>query len=130
MKDNTSISPLRKIVAFSASVEIATGIALLIVPTTLAILLFGWELVGTTESILIRCFGLGLLILGVACWPHKQIDKNSFAYRALLIYNALIALCLTFLATFWHLEGLLLWPVVALHSILTLLFLRVIYTSL
>ena len=69
-----------------------------------------------------RCFGIALLTLGLACWPGRQrAASGTPAFRAMLIYNALIALYLAFLGTVRHRAGLLLWPAVALHAVVALL---------
>jgi hypothetical protein len=44
-------------------------------------------------TLLGRCFGVALLTLGLACWPTRQrAASDSPAFRAMLIYNVLIAL--------------------------------------
>ena len=117
----TSLLTLRNILAFSAVVEIATGLALMIDPAIVAALLLGAEISGA-GTVLGRCFGVALLALGLACWPGRQRGESaSSAFRAMLIYNALIALYLAYLGTVGHLGGLLLWPGVALHAVVALL---------
>jgi Ca2+/Na+ antiporter len=111
----------RTILNFAAVVEIATGLALMIDPAIVVKLLLGAEVSGI-GSLLGRFFGIALLALGMACWPGKQCsDSNSPAFRAMLIYNALITLYLTYLGTVGHLQGLLMWPAMALHAIVALL---------
>ena len=66
-----------------------------------------------------------LLALGLACWPSGQrTGSGSPAFRAMLIYNVLIALYLGYLGTAGHLAGMLLWPGVALHIVVALLLAR------
>ena len=48
-------------------------------------------------------------------------ESGSPAFRAMLIYNVLIALYLAYLGAAEHLGGVLLWPGVALHAIVALL---------
>lgn len=69
-----------------------------------------------------RVAGVALLGLGLACWPGRQAaDGGSPAFRAMLIYNALVALYLGYLGTVGHLGGLLLWPAAVLHAVVALL---------
>ena len=69
-----------------------------------------------------RVAGVSLLALGVACWPGRQrAESGAPAFRAMLIYNVLIALYLAYLGTVRHLAGVLLWPGVALHAVVALL---------
>ena len=90
---------LRKILAFAAVVEVATGFVLMIDPAIVIALLLGVEVSGA-GSLLGRCFGIALLALGVACWPGRQrAESDSPAFRAMLIYNVLIALYLAYLGT-------------------------------
>jgi len=68
-----------------------------------------------------RFFGIALLGLGLACWPARLCaTSDSPAFRAMLVYNLLIALYLAYLGTGGHL-GVLLWPVVVFHAVVALL---------
>jgi Ca2+/Na+ antiporter len=108
-----------KILAFAAVTEAGTGLLLMIVPAVVIRLLLGEEISGALVG---RLFGIALIALGLACWPSgQQGESNSPALRAMLFYNLLIALYLTYLGTLGHLMGLLLWPVVALHTVVALL---------
>jgi hypothetical protein len=71
--------------------------------------LLGAELSGV-GAVLARCFGVGLLGLGVA--P---------VFRGMLLYNAGIALYLGFAGAAGQWGGILLWPAVALHAGVALL---------
>ena len=66
---------------------------------------------------IVRCLGIKLLALGLACWPSNATPHvDSRAFLGMLVYNVLIALllaCLFVLGT----GGLLLWPAVALHAV-------------
>ena len=111
----------RKTLVFAAVVEIGTGLVLMLDPAIVARLLLGVELSGV-GPVLGRCFGIALLALGLACWPSRQrAEGGSPAFRAMLTYNALIALYLTYLGTVGRMAALLLWPAVALHAVVALL---------
>ena len=89
-------------------------------PAIVAGLLVGGDLSGV-GAVLGRCFGIALVALGLACWPGAQrAEGGSPAFRALLTYNALIALYLAYLGALGHLRGLLLWPAVAVHALVAL----------
>jgi Ca2+/Na+ antiporter len=111
-------SRLNKILAFTAAVEACTGLVLVIDPAVVVSLLLGMDVPGV-GAVLGRCFGIALIALGLACWPNH--GTNLPASRAMLIYNALIALFLAYLGTVERLGGLLLWPGVALHAAVTVL---------
>jgi hypothetical protein len=121
---DTSLKPPSKILAFAAAVEVGTGLVLVIDPAIVVAYLLGAEVSGV-GTLLGRCFGIALLALGLACWPSRQrTDSGSPAFRAMLIYNVLIALYLAYLGTVGHFAGLLLWPAVALHIVVALLMVR------
>lgn len=116
-----SLDNRRKILAFAAIVEVGTGFALMVDPAIVAALLLGVDL-SAVGVVLGRCFGIALAALGLACWPRPKLaEHDSPALRAMLTYNALIALYLAYLGTLGDLRGFLLWPAVALHAVVALL---------
>lgn len=113
----------RKLLAFAAVVEIATGLVVIIDPAIVVALLFGTDIAGPGIAIG-RCFGISLLALGLACWPARQhVESRTKALPAMLLYNALIALYLAWLGTLGNMRGALLWSGVALHALVALLLL-------
>jgi hypothetical protein len=106
---------MKKVLVLAAVSEVATGAALLIVPSLVGRLLLGDELIGVAISVA-RVLGIALISLGVACWPGP-------ARLGMLIYSAAVTLYLAFLG-FGGLSGILLWPAVVLHAILTALLTR------
>jgi hypothetical protein len=111
---------MRRILLFSASVEVGTGLALLIIPGIVLTMLVGAD-VSDEWLPLGRCFGVGILALGVACWPERQrAESDSPAFRGLLTYNTLIALYLASLATRGQWHGEFLWPGAVLHALVAL----------
>jgi hypothetical protein len=63
--------------------------------------------------------GIALLALGVCCWP------GSTALCGMLTYGLLVTLYLAYLGIIGEFTGILLWPAVVLHAVLTLLLSRV-----
>ena len=113
---------MKKVLTVAAVLEVATGIALLIVPSLVGRLLFSEELTGIVIPVA-RVLGIALIALGVCCWP------GSTAFCGMLTYSALATLYLMFLAIRGEWVGPLLWPVVALHGILAILLTRVWFQS-
>ena len=114
---------LTKILSFASVVEVGTGLALMVDPRLVAELLLGGDLPGVGIPVA-RCFGISLFALGLACWPGElSARSDSPVFRAMLIYNALIALFLIYLFTVGHLGGVLLLPGVALHAVVAMLLL-------
>ena len=113
---------MKQSLALAAIIEVATGMALLIVPSLVGRLLFGEEFTGIVIPVA-RVLGIALLALGVGCWP------GSTALCGMLTYSALVTLYLLYLAIDGEWLGPLLWPVVALHGILTVLLARTWFQS-
>ena len=108
---------MKNVLKFAVILELATGLALLIVPSLVARLLLGTELAGVSIPIA-RVTGIALVGLGVACWP------NWTALCGMLTYGTLVTLYLTYLGIRGEWIGPLLWPAVVLHALLTLLLAR------
>ena len=104
---------MKKLLAFTAAAEEVTGLALLIAPALVGRLLFGEELAGVAVPIA-RVTGIALIALGVACWPGPPL-------AGMLIYSAAVTLYLACVGFAGGLTGVLLWPAVVLHAILTAL---------
>ena len=113
---------MKKVLTLAAVAEAATGMALLIVPSLVGRLLFDTELTGASIPVA-RVLGIALLALGVCCWP------GSTALCGMLTYGALVTLYLLYLGIRGEWVGPLLWPVVALHGILTALLARAWFQS-
>ena len=104
---------MKRVLIFAAVGEAATGVALLIVPSLVGQLLFGGALTGIAIPVA-RVAGIALIALGVACWPGTPL-------AGMLTYSAAVTLYLAYLGFAGGLSGILLWPAVVLHVILTAL---------
>jgi hypothetical protein len=91
--------------------EVATGVALLVVPSLVGRWLFGLEF--SNDAIVVARFsGIALVGLGVACWPPGR------GRAGLMVYSALAASYLAFVGLSLGYTGILLWPAVALHAVM------------
>ena len=102
---------VKKVLVLAAVTETATGVALLIVPSLVGQLLFGVELTGMAVTVA-RMTGIALIALGVACWPGTPLV-------GMLAYNVAVTLYLAYVGFTGGSTGILLWPAVVLHVILT-----------
>ena len=102
---------MKNVLILAAVAEVATGVALLIVPSLVGRLLFGAELTGVAIPVA-RVTGIALIALGVACWPGPPLV-------GMLMYSAVVTLYLAYVGLAGGLTGILLWPAVVLHVILT-----------
>jgi hypothetical protein len=107
------IGAMKKALILSSVAEFVTGLALLIVPSLVGQLLLGAELTGVAIPVA-RVAGIALIALAAACWPGPPL-------LGMLIYNALVTLYLAYLGFAGGLNGVLLWPAVVVHAILTAL---------
>jgi hypothetical protein len=101
-----------KVLAVAAVSEAATGMALLIVPSLVAQLLFGAALTGVAVTVA-RVTGIALIALGLACWPGTPL-------LGMLLYSAAITLYLAYVGFAGGTGGVLLWPAAVGHAVLTL----------
>ncbi len=107
---------MKRVLVLAAVSEAAIGLALLVVPSLVGWLLLGEELTGIAIPVA-RVAGIALIALGVACWPGPP-------RVGMLIYSAAVALYLAYVGFARGLTGILLWPAVVLHVILTVLLTR------
>jgi hypothetical protein len=107
---------MRSVLVLGTVGEIATGVALLLVPSLVGQLLLGAELTGAAVTVA-RVAGIALIGLGVACWPGPP-------RIGMLIYGAGVALYLAYVGLAGGPAGILLWPAVVVHAILTALLAR------
>lgn len=112
---------MKKLLTLAAIGETATGLALLIVPSLVVRLLFDAEILGV-GVVMSRLAGIALIGLGVACWPGPALP-------GMLTYSVLAMLYLTYIGVRGEWVGLLLWPAVMLHALLTLLLARAWFKS-
>jgi hypothetical protein len=102
---------MRKVLILAAIGEFATGVALLIVPLIVGQLLFGQDFIGVAVPIA-RITGIALVALAISCWPGPPLV-------GMLTYSAGVTLCLGYAGYTADAAGVLLWPAVCLHGILT-----------
>jgi hypothetical protein len=110
------VDATRRVLVLAAVGEAATGVAMLIVPALVGQLLFGTELTGVAITVA-RVTGISLVALGAACWPGTP-------RVGMLTYSATVTLYLAYVGLAHGSSGILLWPAVVLHVILTALLAR------
>jgi hypothetical protein len=106
-----AIDAMKHVLALAAILEAATGLGLLIMPSLVGQLLLGAEPTGVALPIA-RVLGIALIALAVACWPGTPLC-------GMLTYNAGVTLYLGYLGFAGGFPGMLLWPVVIAHAVLT-----------
>jgi hypothetical protein len=107
------IATMKNALIVAAVCEAGTGLALLVVPSLVGQLLLGQPLAGIALPVA-RVAGIALIGLAIACWPGPPLV-------GMLVYSASVMLGLAYLGVAGDLTGVLLWPAVALHLILSAL---------
>jgi hypothetical protein len=121
---------MKRLLILAAVLEATTGLALLIAPALVVQLLLGAEL-PAVAAVVARVAGCALFSLGIACWPGRYASRVLIpAARAMLTYNALVACYLTYLGMGGQFVGILLWPIAAIHGLISLLLLRELWKAL
>ena len=110
---------MTKLLLVAALSEGATGLILLAYPPIVIRLLFGEEIAGA-GVFMSRVAGISLIALGVACWPDSA---SLWPLYAMLTYSSSVMLYLAYVG-FGGQAGILLWPAVAVHAILSVLLVR------
>ncbi|CAN7715503.1 hypothetical protein LJR234_006197 [Mesorhizobium amorphae] len=106
-----------------ATLEAATGLGLLLLPSVPFALLLGLESV-TVEAIFVgRIAGAALLAIGVASWMARK-DKVSHSLFGLLvgilIYNTAVSILLVYAGAVLKTTGVMLLPTIAIHLLLAI----------
>jgi hypothetical protein len=103
--------------------EAATGLALMVSPSMLALLLLGSSLGSPAGTAIGRVAGAGLLSLGAACWFARNDEASRAALGligAMLVYNSAAVTVLVYASIGEGLFGVGLWPVILVHTALAI----------
>jgi hypothetical protein len=104
---------MKNVLSIAAVLEAATGLGLVLAPALVGRLLLGMELSGAGIPVG-RVLGIALLSLAVACGPGTP-------RAGMMIYSTAAALYLAMLGITGSATGILLWPAVVLHVLLSAL---------
>ena len=102
---------MSRALVFAAVAETATGLALVLVPALVGQLLLGADLTGPAATVA-RVTGIALVGLGIACWPGPP-------RVGMLVYSVSVALYLAYVGIAGASAGVLLWPAVIVHVVLS-----------
>jgi hypothetical protein len=110
---------MKKILILTAVVEGLSGLILFAYPAIVVRLLFGAEIAGA-GFLMSRTAAIILISFAVACWPDHNMIR---AFFGMLTYSVLAMLYLAYVGVNGT-AGILLWPGVAVHAVLSVLLLR------
>jgi len=110
---------MKNLLVITALLEFGTGVLLVAIPSTLAMLLFGMQFDTSVGLTIARMAGVALLTIGTACW-FARLDGDSRVARglvgAMVIYNVGAIAVLLYGSLVLQLSGIGLWPVVVAHA--------------
>jgi hypothetical protein len=106
------------IVKAAAWLEIVVGFVFITVPDVPCTLLFDAKPEGIGGP-LARWVGIGLFALGITCMPSKAGELRRSTVLGLFAFNAGVAILLAFVGISIAIRGVLLWPGVILHSLIS-----------
>ena len=107
---------MKKLLALASVSEGAIGLLLLAYPPIVVRLLLGSEIAGV-GIVIARIAGISLIALGIACWPGSMRRR---ALYGMLVYSTLAMVYLAYVGLTGG-RGILLWPAVAVHAVLSIL---------
>lgn len=105
-----------RVLDLAAFGEIATGFALVAMPSIVGQVLLGEQLTGVGIPTA-RVAGIALIALSIACWRNSGLP-------GMLIYSAAVTVYLAYVGLWGGFTGILLWPGVGLHLLLSILLWR------
>lgn len=106
---------MTRVLDLAAFAEMATGLALVVLPSFVGQVLLGEALTGPAIPTA-RVAGIALIALGVACWRNSGL-------LGMLIYSAAVTFYLAYFGLTGS-AGVFLWPAVAVHALLSVLLWR------
>ena|SRR5271157_1038349 len=115
----------KTVLAVAAVAEAGTGVILLAYPQIVVHLLFAAEISGV-GVIMSRLAGIALIGLGVACWQGNSAAQQMYG---MLAYGTLAMLYLIYIGVRGEFAGVLLWPAVVAHAILSAFLVRARFKS-
>jgi hypothetical protein len=113
----------RSLLISSAVLEAGAGLALMISPAWVGMILLGARFDTPADSIVGRVAGSALLALAVGCFGARE-EQNSRAasaiVSAMLCYNVVTLVVLAYAAIGLRFSGLGLWPAIVLHLVMAI----------
>src|SRR5271163_4524757 len=110
---------MKPLLTFSAAFEAATGIALLVAPSSVVLLLLGSPFDSPADMVIGRVLGAALFSLGAACWLARNDTRARAAaalVAALLFYNLAVVSLVIYARAGLGISGLGSAPAAVVHS--------------
>jgi hypothetical protein len=117
---------LKSYFTYTAIIEGLTGLACIIIPGTVALLLFQADLNAPIGTLFAMIAGSAILALAIASWLVRKNKDNAVMSKVLIFYNLLIALVLLYGVLALGFKGVVLWGVIIFHLFQTVTGIRII----
>jgi hypothetical protein len=112
----------RSLLISSAGLEAGAGLALMISPAWVGMILLGARFDTPADSIVGRVAGSALLALAVGCFGarEEQNSRTAAIVSAMLCYNVVTLVVLAYAAIGLRFSGFGLWPAIVLHLVMAI----------
>jgi hypothetical protein len=110
----------KKFLIVTSFLEGSTGLVLMSAPSFVVNLLLGSPLADPIGEIIAKVGGVAVVSLALACWFSRKSESINGLVIALLFYNLASIVLLTYAGLYENLNGIALWPAVAIHIAMTL----------
>ena len=111
----------KALLGVTALIEAGTGALLLFVPALTTEILLGAALTSPESLMVARVAGAALLSIGLICWLERNRSGTLLSVgliAGLLLYNATAGALLAYQAIFANMQGIGIWPALAVHAVL------------
>jgi hypothetical protein len=106
---------IKSFLTYTAVVEVLIGIALMVVPSSAALLLFEEALSGSLATVLAMVAGAAIFSLALFCWFARVQPAAFIAVKVLLFYNVVLSFVLLYGALGLGFKGVVLWLAIIFH---------------
>jgi len=110
---------MRLLIRCTAIFESITGLALLFFSKLTVLILLGVDLDAVSAHILAMVAGAAIFSIAFLCWITRDNKEESLVVKTLLLYNTIIVVIVLFGVLNYELNGVGIWFVITLHTVLS-----------
>ncbi len=118
---------MKRLLILTSLLEGATGLALMAKPSSVVTILLGSPLTDPISIIIARLAGAALVSLSITCWFSQKNISVFGLITALLFYNVASVFLLGYAGLYESMNGIGLWPAVAVHIAMALWCAKLLY---
>ena len=107
---------MKTLLSITAVFECLTGIALIVIPSTIVPMLLGIPFEDDSLHVISGITGAALISIGFACWMFRNSGEHAVPMvRSVLFYNVAGTLILLYALLGLSMSAIGLWPVTIIH---------------